>query len=77
MPAGIEEALAVEIKRYSYDQVQELWHELTLSWIARDPEERAHRIEEASMAELKRDPSDEMVSPLGKLLYGRLPELNR
>jgi hypothetical protein len=45
MPAGIKKALAAEIKRHGYKQVQELWQDLVLSWIAQDPEERARRLE--------------------------------
>jgi len=45
MPAGIKAAMAAEIKRHDYDQVQELWQDLALSWIAQDPEERARRLE--------------------------------
>lgn len=45
MPAGIKAALAAEIKRHGYDQVQELWQDLALSWIAQEPEERARRLE--------------------------------
>lgn len=45
MPAGIKKALAAEIKRHGYQQVQELWQDLALSWIAQDPEERARRLE--------------------------------
>lgn len=76
MPAGIRLAMAAEIERHGYDQVQELWQDLALSWIAQDPEERARRLErpdapafyispklarqfeEASRAELKRNPGD-------------------
>ncbi|TDJ74764.1 hypothetical protein E2H86_19460 [Pseudomonas putida] len=81
MPAGIKKALAAEIKRHGYKQVQELWQDLALSWIAQDPEERARRLERpdapafyispklarqfesASIAELKRDPGDEIRPP--------------
>lgn len=81
MPAGIKAAMAVEIEHHGYDQVQELWQDLALSWIAQDPEERARRLErpdapafyispklarqfnEASMAELRREPGDEQVFP--------------
>lgn len=81
MPEGIKAAMAAEIERHGYDQVQELWQDLALSWIAQDPEERARRLERpdapafyispklarqfevASMAELKRNPGDEIVSP--------------
>ncbi|MFG0271164.1 hypothetical protein [Pseudomonas sp. NBRC 111119] len=81
MPEGIKVAMAAEIERHGYDQVQELWQDLALSWIAQEHEERARRLErpdapafyispklarqfkEASMAELKRDPGDEIVSP--------------
>ncbi|MDH0730942.1 hypothetical protein N5F23_00545 [Pseudomonas sichuanensis] len=81
MPAGIKKALKAEIKRHGYKQVQELWQDLALSWIAQDPEERARRLEKpdtpafyispklahqfelASMAELKRDPGDEIQYP--------------
>lgn len=45
MPEGIKAAMASEIERLGYDQVQELWQDLALSWIAQDPEERAHRLE--------------------------------
>ncbi|WP_313647092.1 hypothetical protein [Pseudomonas sp.] len=81
MPEGIKVAMAAEIKRHGYDQVQELWQDLALSWIAQEPEERARRLERpdapafyispklarqfesASMAELKRDPGDQVVAP--------------
>lgn len=45
MPEGIKKAMAAEIERHGYDQVQELWQDLALSWIAQDPEERARRLE--------------------------------
>lgn len=45
MPEGIKKAMAVEIERHGYDQVQELWQDLALSWIAQDPEERTRRLE--------------------------------
>lgn len=45
MPAGIKSAMAAEIERHGYDQVQELWQDLALSWIAQDHEERARRLE--------------------------------
>lgn len=81
MPEGIKAAMAAEIERHGYDQVQELWQDLALSWIAQDPEERARRLERpdapafyislklasqfeaASMAELKRDPGYEIITP--------------
>jgi len=81
MPAGIKSAMAAEIEHHGYDQVQELWQDLALSWIAQDPEERARRLEradapafyispklarqfeEASRAELKRNPGDEVENP--------------
>jgi hypothetical protein len=81
MPEGIKAAMAAEIERHGYDQVQELWQDLALSWIAQDPEERARRLERpdapafyisprlarqfeaASMAELKRNPGDEIATP--------------
>jgi len=81
MPAGIKSAMAAEIEHHGYDQVQELWQDLALSWIAQEPEERARRLErpdapafyisqklarqfiEASMAELRRDPGDELITP--------------
>ncbi|WP_085614943.1 MULTISPECIES: hypothetical protein [unclassified Pseudomonas] len=44
MPVGIKAAMAAEIERHGYDQVQELWQDLALSWIAQDPEERARRL---------------------------------
>ncbi|MBK5002664.1 hypothetical protein IAE37_004940 [Pseudomonas sp. S31] len=45
MPGGIKKALTAELKRHGYKQVQELWQDLALSWIAQDPEERARRLE--------------------------------
>lgn len=45
MPEGIKAAMAAEIERHGYDQVQELWQDLALSWIAQDPEERTRRLE--------------------------------
>lgn len=45
MPAGIKAALSAEIERHGYEQVQELWQDLALSWIAQDAEERARRLE--------------------------------
>lgn len=45
MPAGIKKALTAELKRYGYKQVQELWQDMALSWIAQDPEERARRLD--------------------------------
>lgn len=45
MPEGIKTAMAAEIERHGYDQVQELWQDLALSWIAQEPEERARRLE--------------------------------
>lgn len=45
MPAGIKKAFAAEIKRHGCKQVQELWQDLALSWIAQDPQERARRLE--------------------------------
>ena len=44
MPAGIKKALHAEIKRHGYKQVQELWQDMALSWIAQDPEQRARRL---------------------------------
>ncbi|WP_369991260.1 hypothetical protein [Pseudomonas xanthosomatis] len=82
MPAGIKTALAAEIDRHGYEQVQELWQDLALSWIAQEPEERARRLkrpdapafyispklarqfDDASLAELRRDPGDEIMPPL-------------
>lgn len=81
MPEGIKAAMAAEIERHGYEQVQELWQDLALSWIAQAPEERTRRLErpdapafyispklarqfnEASMAELRRDPGDEVSYP--------------
>lgn len=81
MPAGVKAAMAAEIEHHGYDQVQELWQDLALSWIAQDQEERARRLErpdapafyispklarqfeEASIAELKRDPGDKFEAP--------------
>ncbi|WP_286912153.1 MULTISPECIES: hypothetical protein [unclassified Pseudomonas] len=80
MPKGIKAAMAAEIECHGYDQVQELWQDLALSWIAQEPEERARRLErpdapafyispklarqfkETSMAELRRNPGDEIQS---------------
>lgn len=45
MPEGIKAAMAEEIERHGYEQVQELWQDLALSWVAQDPEERARRLE--------------------------------
>jgi len=45
MPAGIKRAFAAELKRHGYKQVQELWQDMALSWIAQDPDERARRLE--------------------------------
>lgn len=45
MPAGIKKAFAAELKRHGYKQVQELWQDMALSWIAQGPEERARRLE--------------------------------
>ncbi len=74
--------MAAEIERHGYDQVQELWQDLALSWIAQNLEERARRLErpdapafyispklarqfsDATLAELKRYPGDEIVPPL-------------
>ncbi|EKT4457280.1 hypothetical protein ACF8R6_01510 [Pseudomonas sp. CJQ_7] len=82
MPAGIKKALATEIKRHGYKQVQELWQDMALSWIAQESEERARRLErpdapafyispklahqfnEASLAEIRRDPGDEIERPI-------------
>lgn len=82
MPSGIKKALVAEINRHGYKQVQELWQDLALSWIAQEPEERARRLvkpdapafyispklarqfEEASRAEIRRDPGDAIIDPL-------------
>lgn len=45
MAECIRAAVAAEIKRHGFQQVQELWQDLALSWIAKDPEERARRLE--------------------------------
>lgn len=45
MPKGIKVAMAAEIGRHGYDQVQELWQDLALAWIAQNPDERARRLE--------------------------------
>jgi len=45
MPAGIKKALNSEIKRHGYKQVQELWQDMALSWIAQNAKERARRLE--------------------------------
>ncbi|WP_230392892.1 hypothetical protein [Pseudomonas guariconensis] len=88
MSAGIKKAMAAEVEPYSYEQVQELWQNLELSWIAQDTEERARRLarseapafyispkltrqfEEASLAELKRDPGDEISVPDKSHIHG-------
>ena len=82
MPSGIKKALKAEIKRHGYKQVQELWQDMALSWLAQDQEERGRRLERpdapafyispklarqfeaASMAELRRDPGDEISPPM-------------
>ncbi|MBC2658599.1 hypothetical protein H7A76_24440 [Pseudomonas sp. MSSRFD41] len=79
MPAGVRKQLAAELKAHGYSQVQELWQDLALSWIAQEPDERARRLlkpdapafrisqrlarqfEDASMAELKRNPGDDQM----------------
>lgn len=81
MPVGIKKALKAEIKRHGYQQVQELWQDMALSWIAQEPEERVRRLErpdapafyisselarqfeEASIAEIRRNPGDEIQEP--------------
>ncbi|MQA53701.1 hypothetical protein [Pseudomonas piscis] len=81
MPAGIRKQLAAEMQAHGYSQVQELWQDLALSWIAQSPDERARRLQKPgaqafrvsprlarqfeiqSVAELRRDPGDEIVSP--------------
>ncbi|QXI45171.1 hypothetical protein HU734_010555 [Pseudomonas wayambapalatensis] len=45
MPEGIKAAMAAEMERHGYVQVQELWQDMALSWIAQDPEERTRRLE--------------------------------
>lgn len=45
MPAGIKKLLAAEVKAHGYDQVQALWQDMALSWVAADPEERARRLQ--------------------------------
>lgn len=45
MPAGIKKLLAAEVKRHDYDQVQALWQDMALSWIAQEPEERTRRLQ--------------------------------
>lgn len=76
MPAGVRKQFAAELAVHGYSQVQELWQDLALSWIAQPPDERARRLlkpdapafrisprlarqfEDASRAELKREPGD-------------------
>lgn len=82
MPGGIKAAITAEISCHGYGQVQELWQDLALSWIAQAPAERARRLEKpdapafyispklarqfesATIAELKRNPGDNVVSPI-------------
>lgn len=45
MPAGIRKQLAAEMKGHGYSQLQELWQDLALSWIAQAPDERARRLQ--------------------------------
>lgn len=45
VPAGIKKLLAAEVKAHGYDQVQALWQDMALSWVAADPEERARRLQ--------------------------------
>ena len=81
MPAGIKRQLAEAMEAHGYTQVQELWQDMQLSWIAADPEERARRLkrpdapafcispklarqfEATSLAELRREPGDEIRRP--------------
>lgn len=44
VPAGVKKALKAELKRLGYQEVQELWQDLALSWIAAAPDERARRL---------------------------------
>ncbi|MHA6195561.1 hypothetical protein ACX3YG_14445 [Pseudomonas wadenswilerensis] len=44
MPAGIKAQLAEAMVAHGYTQVQELWQDMQLSWIAADHEERARRL---------------------------------
>lgn len=44
MPSGIRTQLAEAMEAHGYTQVQELWQDMQLSWIAADPEERARRL---------------------------------
>ncbi|WP_377706261.1 hypothetical protein ACFMKY_18090 [Pseudomonas protegens] len=78
MPAGIRKQLAADMEAHGYSQMQELWQDLALSWIAQSPDERARRLqkpdapafrisqklasrfEDASKAELRRDPGDSL-----------------
>ncbi len=88
MPAGIRKQLAAEIKVHGYSQLQELWQDLALSWIAQAPDERARRLqkpdapafhisqrlarpfEDSSLAELRRNPGDEIASPISRTPSG-------
>lgn len=76
VPLGVKKALQADMKRHGYSQLQELWQDLALSWIAADPDERARRLkrpdapafeitenlarkfENATKAELSRDPEE-------------------
>ncbi|ROL76564.1 hypothetical protein BLX41_14530 [Pseudomonas protegens] len=44
MPAGIRKQLAADMKAHGYSQLQELWQDLALSWLAQSPDERARRL---------------------------------
>ena len=57
MPAGIRKQLAAEMNAHGYSQVQELWQDLALSWIAQEPDERARRL-------LKPDAPAFRISPM-------------
>lgn len=44
MPAGIRKQLAADMEAHGYSQLQELWQDLALSWLAQSPDERARRL---------------------------------
>lgn len=88
MPAGIRKQLAADMEAHGYSQLQELWQDLALSWLAQSPDERARRLlkpdapafrisqrlarqfEDSSLAELRRNPGEEIASPISRTPSG-------
>jgi predicted hydrolase (HD superfamily) len=78
---GVREAMTAAAKAHGYSQVQELWQDLALAFLAAQPSVQAARLKkpdtsafsitpklarkfkEATRAELKRDPGDEVSHP--------------